>query len=664
MKIIENIKNNIKSQNLEIQENNLTDNEINEIAQTILSNYITTSLIDSQIHQETEFYESNNKAQPTTTPFDILSENYSISAKNYLKYYILNKTICNIDELRKRQKFIQHFIDKSKISHIKKEFKENEKAFYWFINPKLTEELNEILNNLYFSSMPLGMVLNLDKINTDSKFMNYYYIFLMIISPLWGLVSPLFFFIIPFFATRYIFKIDMPISDFMATLKSTLLGDNLFNSISGILNLFIVKKIVGGSEENPGFFTKLKLFVIVLINRIINSKSVRYVYLFFMIAGYIWSIYTSYSISKNYYKIIKFIFTKLEALYKLVNISKILYSYLEQYLNILPDNIEEKHNNMKKILQNPILMSIFDNKEIFISPYNLLTNKGILLSLFYKLKSLDKSIFDSMINYVASIETYMKLADSVSNLNLTAADFLVKRKPQLFVYKLKNISIKNFVENNINLVKDKNSNSIKEGRQNLLLSGSNGSGKSTFLKSLMIAVILSQTIGFTSANKMRLTPFTYLSTYLNIPDCIGKESLFQAEMKRCHQHLNNLKEMEKEQRFSLNIMDEIFVSTNYYEGISGAWAVIKNVANYKSSINIITTHFGKCLDDELPDYVYKHFSISSSQDDKNKSIVYDYKLRDGVNKKHSALYLLEKYGFDKDLIEDARNKYKEIIEND
>ena len=55
-------------------------------------------------------------------------------------------------------------------------------------------------------------------------------------------------------------------------------------------------------------------------------------------------------------------------------------------------------------------------------------------------------------------------------------------------------------------------------------------------------------------------------------------------MSRCHQHLDKLKYVEDNKKPSLNIMDEIFVSTNYLEGMSGWHAVIKNIENYNHNI--------------------------------------------------------------------------------
>jgi DNA replication protein DnaC len=213
----------------------------------------------------------------------------------------------------------------------------------------------------------------------------------------------------------------------------------------------------------------------------------------------------------------------------------------------------------------------------------------------------------------------------------------------------------------IQLDKEEDKSSSNPGRPNCLLTGPNGSGKSTFLKAIMSAVILGQTIGFTPAKEFRITPFRHLSTYLNIPDCQGRESLFQAEMRRCHDHLELLKSLEQSKGFSLNIMDEIFVSTNYMEGLSGAYGVIKSLEGYPHSLNIITTHFDKLTECQLPTFCYKYFTLDTKTMENGEiEIKKDYKLRDGINDKHMALHLLKLRGFDAELVKNAGEMYSSI----
>jgi DNA mismatch repair ATPase MutS len=178
-------------------------------------------------------------------------------------------------------------------------------------------------------------------------------------------------------------------------------------------------------------------------------------------------------------------------------------------------------------------------------------------------------------------------------------------------------------------------------------------------------VLLSQTIGLSAAKNCELTPFKYISTYLNIPDCQGKESLFQAEMSRCYNMLKSLEELDKTpNQFGFNIMDEIFVSTNQYEGISGAYAIIKQLAKFGNSMHIITTHFDIITRMKNPRICKYYFTIddsnSNSNSNSNNELVKTYKLNKGINKKHCALLLLKNKGFDPQIIKDANKMYRFI----
>ena len=101
---------------------------------------------------------------------------------------------------------------------------------------------------------------------------------------------------------------------------------------------------------------------------------------------------------------------------------------------------------------------------------------------------------------------------------------------------------------------------------NVCITYPNAGGKSTFIKSICINILLSQTLILASASKFELTPISFIDTYINIPDCKGKESLYEAEMNRALNYINKLNNLGKN-KFSFVIMDEIFSSTNPEEGI-------------------------------------------------------------------------------------------------
>ena len=143
----------------------------------------------------------------------------------------------------------------------------------------------------------------------------------------------------------------------------------------------------------------------------------------------------------------------------------------------------------------------------------------------------------------------------------------------------------------------------KDSPNNIILTGPNAAGKSTFLKSLTLNVYLAHTLGIACCDEIVLTPMGVINTYMNIPDSIGKESLFEAEMNQSLQQLERIENAQQNNQFVFSVMDEIFTGTNYHEGVAGAYAVCKKLHQYKNSLNVVSTHFSFLteLEQEHPD---------------------------------------------------------------
>lgn len=721
MNIVSNIKNRVNTAIKETSGNIYQElEEYSQISQDDINTILKLNEIEIPAeYKEIEFFNSNDGEQKTI--FDLFSINLSVTAKWYLKV-LLSNHITNIAELQNRQNLINNINSgdinsNNDIQELIKSNKSIEKSVYWFIKPH-NPELEEMLNSIYFTKV--ANFIDLKKLNDTKDFMNYYYTFLMIISPLWGMLSPVVFFIMPYFFSKYYLKLPIEFSGYLKTLKGTLFGDNIFNTVKAVLMMFMAKQMTGGdvdSESNkkkPSFFKKLQFMLVGLLYSLASSPYIKYAYLLFVVVGYLWSLFTSYSVSRNYYKFIKFLHNRLLSIHTLICNTSKLCSLISERFTDLPKDLSVSLKRVKEILSQKVIkeLSCSDNKEYFSKSYNILSNKGTVLSLYHKINNyVNPQDILELVKFNSIIETYANFSVSIVGFNtyFNKVSYITNTensKPKLEINDMINPvcgGYENCVSNSIQLEdtvnnevdetvededelesgihsdnEDSNSGEDEEdenisdnedsendelelahpstGSKNMILTGPNGSGKSTFLKTIMMSVILAQTIGFVPAKSCELTPFTYLSTYLNIPDCTGKESLFQAEMSRCHNHLLKLKELDNsEDDYSFNIMDEIFVSTNYYEGISGAWAVMKNVVKYNNAVNIITTHFDKCIERPINGYIYKHFTLSDELDN-------DYKLRDGINRKHCALSLLEKYGFDDELVKEAKDKYNEILD--
>lgn len=189
---------------------------------------------------------------------------------------------------------------------------------------------------------------------------------------------------------------------------------------------------------------------------------------------------------------------------------------------------------------------------------------------------------------------------------------------------------------------------------NLVLTGPNAGGKSTLIKGIVSNVLMCQTFGLGAFRACRWTPFHYITTQITIPDCKGKESLFEAEMHRCKRTLDAL-ERHREAP-CLVALDEIFNSTNPIEGISGAFAVGMKLASYDQVIGLITTHFvyltrlAKETRDRASPFVNYKMNVRMDPD---KIIHYPYKIARGISRQTIALELLRLHGFDQELLEEA-----------
>lgn len=186
---------------------------------------------------------------------------------------------------------------------------------------------------------------------------------------------------------------------------------------------------------------------------------------------------------------------------------------------------------------------------------------------------------------------------------------------------------------------------------NCLITGPNAAGKSTLIKTLVINVLLAQTFGIAMADSMTMTPLYFINTQINIPDCKGKQSLFEAEMYRCKHLFDILNELPESNK-CLFVMDEMFNSTNPLEGASSAYAVMKKLCSYKHVCNIVTTHL--ILLSKL-----KGFTKLKMERSRDES--FTYTLKKGISKQFLAVEMLKDH-FDQDVVEEAiRIKNKLLV---
>ncbi|MFV8327936.1 MutS-related protein [Flavobacterium sp. ZS1P14] len=171
----------------------------------------------------------------------------------------------------------------------------------------------------------------------------------------------------------------------------------------------------------------------------------------------------------------------------------------------------------------------------------------------------------------------------------------------------------------------------------MILTGSNMSGKSTFLRSLGINMVLAGMGSPVCAVQANVHPLPVLVSMRLSDSLSDSESYFFAEIKRLKQIMDEL-----ENRPAFVLLDEILRGTNSDDKRNGTIEVVKKIIS-KKAIGAIATHdIEVCLTtNEYPGILTnKCFEVEIVADD----LHFNYKLRDGICKNRSATFLMKKMG--------------------
>jgi DNA mismatch repair ATPase MutS len=171
----------------------------------------------------------------------------------------------------------------------------------------------------------------------------------------------------------------------------------------------------------------------------------------------------------------------------------------------------------------------------------------------------------------------------------------------------------------------------------IILTGSNMAGKSTFLRTLGINMVLSGIGAPVCASAANVHPLPIIVS-MRLSDSLSEnESYFFAEVKRLHQIMQQL-----DTQVCFVLLDEILRGTNSDDKRSGTIAFVKKIIS-KKAIGAIATHDLEVCQTttEYPNVlVNKCFEV----DIINNDLVFDYKLRNGICKNKSATFLMKKMG--------------------
>lgn len=184
--------------------------------------------------------------------------------------------------------------------------------------------------------------------------------------------------------------------------------------------------------------------------------------------------------------------------------------------------------------------------------------------------------------------------------------------------------------------------------QNTLVSGSNASGKSTYVKSVAINCVLAQTINTCLAESFSMQRGHILTSMAVEDDVLKGDSYFVAEIKSLKRILDQVKTTERCYLF----IDEILRGTNTVERIAASSSIINWIADY-SSLAFVATHdveLTEILKDQCKNVHFKE-KVTARQ-----GVQFDYVLQKGPATSRNAILLLQTMDFPKDVVENAQKR--------
>ena len=507
---------------------------------------------------------------------------------------VLTSPIHNIEKLVRRQALVKEMQNKAvEIEGIIDVLTKYEKDMLWLYETR-DAELVHLYDMVFFKNMLVR------PLNNRGDALTAYNTYRILGSPLVGILTPIAYFVVPYLVFKFKFKFKFSFVDY---LKMSFAG--------------MTMSLGGGGGMN----------------------SIRYISYAFSLVFYFQGVFNSMELAKAVYEISKLLTNRIQGVIRFIQAAKKVSDMVfTPHKDLFDDYFAAScENHIKPGLDT------FEDVDTY-HGFSLLSNYGRSLRVY---KYLDKHAYIPLLNRAWMVDCIMSINRARNECGFSWAEYQSPNpdnKVCLIIHGVWHPCL-----NRLQAVK----NDLVLGQpNNVLLTGPNAGGKSTLLKSILIAVVLAQTIGVTNTQHLSITPFAFVNSQIHVPDCKGKESLFEAEMHRSKKNFDVLKELGD--RPSLIVMDEIFNSTNPVEGIAGAYAIAKSLAGIPSNISVISTHYLYLtkLAKDLP-HAFVNYKMNVRLDDDGNLLSYPYRLSKGVSKQYVALELLKMNGFDPSIIQEA-----------
>lgn len=428
------------------------------------------------------------------------------------------------------------------------------------------------------------------------------------ISPVFSFILPLIFLLLPFIIIK-LKGIEISFSTYLETLKE------------------VAKHHVIGKVLN-----------------IQNMNISSIMYLIFTVSLYVFQIYQNFNACRRFYRNIEKINKQLidlrNYLDHTVNSMNVFFT-LNQTCVYYDGFLNDMYNHCQTLLRLRDELKVID---IFEPNFSKIAEIGHLLKLYYRVHSnaeYEESLHYSF-GYNGYIENMMGIHDNIVNKHISYATFDTSQNTQFVEQYYPKYVEADHVKNNCSLQKN-------------IITGPNASGKTTFLKSTAINIIFCQQYGVGFFSQCTLNPYVHIHSYLNIPDTSGRDSLFQAESRRCKDILSCIQNNSDERHFT--IFDELFSGTNPREATKSAYAFLLYLCNYQNVDIILTTHYCDICKKLGKKNKVNNYKMDVSIDASN-NIQYSYKIKKGISKVEGATLILKEMSYPCEILKTIENYEK------
>lgn len=189
-----------------------------------------------------------------------------------------------------------------------------------------------------------------------------------------------------------------------------------------------------------------------------------------------------------------------------------------------------------------------------------------------------------------------------------------------------------------------------------LVTGSNASGKSTFLRSVAVNAVLAQTIHTCPADRYEAPVFYLYSSMSLTDDLTGGQSYYMAEIRSVKRILDEVRRAKTENRLVICFVDEVLRGTNTVERIAASTQILRMLAA-ENAMCFAATHdveLTRLLADE---YDNLHFEERIEGED----VSFSYKLADGPATTRNAIALLRALGYDERIVSEAEKMAERFL---